>query len=378
MNAAVERVRDASDDLGAVRDRVLLRDPLPLACGRTLSDVEIGFESYGRPNAARDNAVLVLHGLTADRHAAGPPLAPGGKKGWWDAVIGPGKAIDTDRYFVLAPDALGGGGASTGPAFVEPGTARPWAMRFPLVTIADMVDAQCAMADALGIRRFALVVGGCMGGFQVLEWMARHPERLARAISIGATPKTSAHNLALWSVMRQAIRTDPAWRGGDYYGRVGPDAGIALLAMFGAVFWMSREVFESRFGLKSAAEGGPAFSFAPEFEVERFLDQIGRGAAGKLDANALMYLTRAIDYFDMTRGRRSLADAFRGYRGQALLVSYENDWRYPPAEIEVLNAALREAGADCRHETLSSAYGHGAFLFDPPAVSALIVDALAR
>ncbi|MBM3540824.1 MAG: alpha/beta fold hydrolase, partial [Alphaproteobacteria bacterium] len=225
---------DADDALGTVRASVVLDSPLALECGRTLRGAEIAYESYGRLDARRANAVLVLHGLTADRHAAGGLLASTGRPGWWDAVIGPGKAIDTDRWFVLAPAALGGADGTTGPASVDPETGRPWAMRFPVVTVADMANANAALADALGIRRFAAVVGGCMGGFQVLEWMARHPERLERAIAIGATARTSAHNLGLWSVMRQAIRTDPRWNGGDYYGAAAPDAGVALLAMFGA------------------------------------------------------------------------------------------------------------------------------------------------
>ncbi len=368
---------EMDDTLGIVRASVTLEAPLALECGRTLRGAEIAYESYGRLDARRATAVLVLHGLTADRPAAGARLPSTVRPGWWDAVIGPGKAIDTDRWFVLVPAALGGADGTTGPASVDPETGRPWAMRFPVVTIADMANANAALADTLGIHRFAAVVGGCRGGFQVLEWMARHPERLERAIAIGATARTSAHNLGLWSVMRQAIRTDPRWNGGDYYGAAAPDAGVALLAMFGAMFWMSRETLEARFGLARADAGPPSYGFAPEFAVEHFLERVGKGAAGKLDANALMYLTRAIDYFDLARGGAALSDVFRGYGGRALLVSYASDWRYPPAEIAALAAALGEAGVAARHETLSSAFGHGAFLFDPASVGALIAETLA-
>ena len=345
------------------RDIAQFDEPLELACGKTLPEFRIAYETYGSLNAQRDNAILVLHGLTGTQHVAGP-AETGDRPGWWNAAIGPGKAFDTDRYFIVSPNALGSYGGSTSAASTNPHTGKPYGSDFPIVTIGDSVESQARLADTLAIAQFHAIAGGCFGGFQAMEWMARYPSRVGRSIIISATPRTSAHNTALWAVLRAAIRSDPNWNGGDYYDGPAPDAGLGLAAMFGALFWMSRDVFEDKFGLQRITGDAPAYGFEPEYTVEAFLDGVSRNAAGRIDANALLYLTRAIDYFDMSRGHGSLAGAFADYTAPTLLVSYTNDWRYPAADMQELADALITNTTPCRHETLDSPAGHGGFLYD--------------
>jgi len=359
-----------------LRETMRLDGPLALDCGRSLEPVEIAFESYGRLNGARTNAVLVCHGLTADQHAAGGPDPVTGRPGWWEAVIGPGKALDTDRYFILSTNVLGSYGGSTGPASICPQTGRPHAMAFPVVTIADMVRAQRRLADGLGIARFQAAVGGCMGGFQVLEWLRQAPDRIGHAVAISATARTSAHNTALWSVLRRAIMSDPAWNGGGYHDGPRPDRGMGLMASFGALFWMSRQGLEDRFGMKRV-EGAPAWGFEPEFEIEQFLDRIAANAAGAIDPNALLYLTRAIDYYDLTSGAGGLEAALSDVCNPVTLVSYSGDWRYPPNEIEEIRTVLVKAGVAVEHHVLESGYGHGGFLKDTASIAPILAAALA-
>lgn len=354
-----------------VRDIARFDQPLTLDSGAVLPRVDVAYETYGELNTAADNAVLVLHGLTGTQHAMG--VSPDSDRpGWWDAAIGPGKAIDTERYFVVSPNALGSYGGSTSAASPDPNTNRAYGSRFPIATIGDSVESQVRLTDRLGISRYRAILGGCFGGFQAMEWMARHPDRVGSAVVISATPRTSAHNTALWSVLRAAIRSDPNWKGGDYYDGPAPDAGMGLAAMFGALFWMSREVFESKFGLRRIASEEPAYGFEPEYAVEEFLEGVNRNAAGRIDANALLYLTRAIDYFDMSRGHVDLAAAFSGYAAPSLLISYTGDWRYPAEDMEEIATALRSNGTACRHETLDSPAGHGGFLYDTERLAPLI------
>lgn len=344
---------------------------LRLECGATLAPVEIAYESYGRLNPSCSNAILLCHGLTADQHAVTTQTAAGPRVGWWNNAIGPGCALDTDRFCIISTNALGSFGGSSSPASCNPRTGQPYGLRFPFVTIADMADAQCAFADMLGIDQFHAAVGGCMGGFQVLEWARRHPSRIKRAVVISATSRTSTHNTALWQVMREAIRRDPNWRGGDYYHSDPPTAGIGLMAMFGALFWMDRAALAGRFGLRTVGDRPLSYGFASEFEVEAFLDRVSANAAGRLDANALIYLTRAIDYFDIGRGYATLRDALAGVTTPVLFVSYAGDWRYPPDEIEEMHRALQAAGGASRHVTFDSNWEHGGFLREPETLAPL-------
>lgn len=374
-DAGPDRSSAADGHLGRRSGTARFETPLALECGRELPSFEVAYETYGTLNAQRSNAILLCHGLTANQHAAGTVA---GKKGWWDVAVGPGKMIDTDRYFVVSPNVLGGGNGSTGPRSTDPHTGRPYGMRLPMVTIGDMVESQAHLADVLSIDAFHAVVGGCMGGFQALEWMARYPERTRRTIIISATPRVSTHTIALWSVMRRAIRSDPNWNGGDYYAGAAPDAGMGLLATFGALYWMSRDVLAEKYGLRTVADRDLGFSLESEFAVEAFLDQVACNAQGKFDANTLIYLTRAMDYFDLDRSYGSLTQAFAAVTSPTLLVSYETDWRYPPAEMNEIADALRTVGACVRHEVLNSRYGHGAFLCDVSGLTPVITEFLAR
>lgn len=350
---------------------------LELDCGRQLLNPRIAYEAYGSPNPDASNAVLVCHGLTTTQHAAGLSPVDAGRAGWWDTAIGPGKAIDTSRYWVVCSNVLGGFGGSTGPGTPEPTTGRPYGMRFPLVTVADMVRAQRRLADTLGIARFRAVVGGCLGGFQVLEWLRQAPARVGAAVVISAGPWVSAHTIALWRVLSEAIRMDPAWRDGDYYGHAPPSAGMRLATRVGALFWMTRGEMERRFARRRVSGPGLSYGFDRDFEVEAFLGRVGTGAAERIDANSFLYLMRAMSYFDLGR-EAGLDRVFKDVDCPVLLVSYASDWRYPPEETALLARPLRAAGSTVWHHVLDSPFGHGAFVYDfkglGPLLRAFIED----
>ena len=340
-----------------------LSRPLQLQSGMQLDGVEVACQTYGRLSPSRDNVILVLHGLTADQHCAGHNSGPAGRPGWWDVAIGPGKAIDTDRYFILSPNVIGGAGGSTGPASMDPATGKPFGLRFPVITVGDMARAHLALLDQLEIDRVHLAIGGCLGGFQVLELLAAAPERIGKAAILSATARTSAHNTALWAVLRAALKSDPAWNGGDYYDGAAPVDGLGLLAMTGALFWMSRDTLEQRFGIRTT-ESEPRYTLQHDFAVEEFLDTVRANASqGRLDANSLIYLTRAIDYFDLARDYETLEAAFSGVCSPVLLVSYTRDWRYPSAEMALIADAMPDT-VECDHVVLDSPMGHGAFLYE--------------
>lgn len=349
---------------------------LTLECGAELGPYTLTYEEYGPAEAKRNRAILICHGLTSTAHAAGLHRPNDQKPGWWHQTVGPGKAIDTNKYYVVCSNVLGGFGGSTGPASLDPATGRPFGLSFPVITMADMVQAQVRLADHLGIERFACVMGGCMGGFQVLEWLASHPARLGSAVVISSAARVSAHTLALWEVIREAIKRDPAFKGGDYYGGDGPRSGMGLTTMFGMMIWMSKEVMEQRFGLNTIGERPPELSLEPQFAIQDFFQKLGQGGGGEIDPNSLIYLTKAMDFFDLSRGREDLSQAFEGCGAKALLVSYNSDWRYPPSDSEELCQAMLQAGMEARHLELQSDFGHGAFIYDTQGVGKAIADFL--
>lgn len=352
-------------------------EPLALDCGRTLRSFDVAYETYGTLAPDAGNAVLICHAYTSDHHAAGStPEDP--RPGWWDGLIGPGKVFDTDRLFVVSSNCLGGSHGTTGPGSIDPDTGRRYAGSFPIVTIADMVRVQARLADRLGIERFHCVAGGCFGGAQVLQWMADLGERVANAIVISATPRPSVHTVALSLIGREAIQCDPRWNGGDYYDGEPPSRGIGLLTMFGALFWQDRNLLQQKLGPDLARPRQLQYSFEPEFEIERLLLRLGAPQNVTLDANALLWLARANDYFDLARGRPSLAAALSRFRGRALLLGFAEDWRYPASEIAEIDAALRANGVDSRHVTLSNPLGHGAFLRDTPSIAPTLAQFLAE
>jgi homoserine O-acetyltransferase/O-succinyltransferase len=351
--------------------------PLSLDSGRELSEFTIGYETHGELNRAGDNAILICHGLTHDAHAAGKHTPDDARPGWWDLAIGPGKPFDSERYFVVCPNVIGGCGGSSGPASPDPNTGKPYALKFPVVTIGDMAAAQARLADRLGVERWRSVAGGCMGGYQVMEWMSRFPQRVASAVVISATPATSAHTLALWEVVRQAIMGDPNFNGGDYYDGDWPLAGLGLSSMVGMVIWMSRQVMAQRFGRKLAGREELSYELEPDFAIQAFFQKIGDNADKRFDPNSLIYLTKAMDYFDLYRGRAELAEAFAGTGCQTLLVSYDSDWRYPSQEMEDIRLALAKVGAPVEHRILSSPFGHGAFAYDGEGLCKVLAEFLA-
>jgi homoserine O-acetyltransferase len=342
--------------------RIRFAAPLALASGAVLPAWEAAYESWGRLDAAGGNAVLVLHSLTSDCHAAAGAASGAG---WWDALIGPGRAIDTDRYFVICPNALGGCHGASGPSSQEPDGARRYGMRFPVVTVPDIATAHRHLLHHLGVRRLALVIGGCLGGLGALVWGTAHADMTDRVVAISARAASSTYSIALWDVLRRAIRSDPAWRGGDYYDSRPPSAGMALATLIGALHWMEPAGLQRKYARRRS---GPArFGFAPEFEVEHAFAAMAARAGSRFDANTLLYLTRAIDYFDLDISPAAL-------RGAAphLLIGYERDIRYPPEESAALAAAFGAAGVAATCLTLRSAIAHGAFLLDPVPLAAPI------
>jgi homoserine O-acetyltransferase len=348
-------------------NRTALDRPLALDSGAALARPEIAFETYGPLNAARDNVILICHALTMDQYVASThPLT--GKPGWWDKVVRPGGVIDTDRYHVICANVIGSCLGSSGPASIDPDTGRPYAMGFPVVTIGDMVRAQAMLLDQLGIARLHAVVGGSMGGMQALAWAAHYPERVDRALIIASAARHSAQNIAFHEVGRQAIMADPDWQGGDYYasGRV-PVKGLSVARMAAHITYLSEAGLTEKFGRRLQDRDAKTFGFDADFQIESYLRHQGISFVDRFDANSYLYITRAMDYFDLAdpHGGR-LADAFRQSPVRFGLVSFDSDWLYPTAESRRIVQALHAAGAQASLVELSSPFGHDAFLLDSP------------
>jgi homoserine O-acetyltransferase len=343
--------------------RLEVAEPVTLQSGAVLARHTIGFETYGTLSPARDNAVLICHSLTKGAHAAGRHHPTDRAPGWWDAAIGPGKMIDTDRYFVICSDTLSAG-ASTGPASPDPATGKPYGLTFPLPTIKDMAAAQHLLVTELGIERLHAVVGGCFGGMQALEWIISFPGAVDRAVVITTTPSTSPHSIAIFAVMRHLIRADPAWNGGDYYGGERPAVGMGNAIAAALPLWMSPEAVADRFGRRTNGGAPRGYGVLPEFEIEQFIERLAAQAVDGTDPNALMYLTRAVEYFDLEHDYGSLQRAFADVDARMQFVSYQGDWRYPAAETERMHQALLAHGVESRHTVLESDLGHGGFIYD--------------
>jgi homoserine O-acetyltransferase len=323
-------------------------DRLELDSGITLAPVEVAYETYGELNATRSNAVMVTHAFSGDAHAAG-------EGGWWSTMIGPGKAFDTDKYFVICSNVLGGCRGTTGPGSINPETGCPWAMSFPQVTIADMVRLQKMLIDHLGIDRLLTVSGGSMGGMQALEWAATYPERVASAIPIATTARHSAQQIAFNEVGRQAIMADPDWNNGDYYGGRLPGRGLAVARMVGHITYMSDESMREKFGRKLRTPD--------QFEVESYLKYRGYKFVDRFDANSYIYITRAMDTFDLTQ-RGALHTLFELNKARFLLISFTSDWLYPPYQSLEIVKALRGRNCDVAYCNLDARYGHDSFLVE--------------
>ena len=352
-----------------------LPEGLTLRGGESLPAVSVAYETYGRLSASCDNAVLVCHALSGDAHAAGRGDGAG-RPGWWEAMIGPGKGIDTDRYFVVCANVLGGCSGTTGPSSLNPATGRPYGTDFPLLSIADMVEVERRLLDALGIGNLHAVIGGSMGGMQVLQWAVSYPERLKNVVAIATSHRHGAQQIAFNEVGRRAIMADPLWRGGQYYGGPVPAQGLAVARMVGHITYLSEAGMTAKFGRELRRP--PADKFAPAFAVETYLSHQGESFVGRFDANSYLYITKAIDTFDLAAEAGSLEEALRPFRGRTLLFAYSSDWLYPPAQAKEIARAIRRNGGEVTYCELESRYGHDAFLLEDRRASSLISWFLAQ
>ncbi|GAO40211.1 homoserine O-acetyltransferase [Sphingomonas changbaiensis NBRC 104936] len=353
-----------------------LTGSLMLDGGASLPEVEIAYETYGVLDADASNAILICHALTGDQHVASPHPRTG-KPGWWQRVVGPGKPIDTDTHLVICANVLGSCMGSSGPASLDPATGRPFAMRFPVITIRDMVRAQAALLDHLGIQRLKAVVGGSMGGMQALQWAATYPDRVAAALVIASSARHSAQNIAFHEVGRQAIMADPNWRGGEYYDAAPPAAGLAVARMAAHITYLSEAGLTEKFGRRLQARDAKSFGFDADFQVESYLRHQGISFTDRFDANSYLYITRAMDYLDIAEEHGgSLAAAFRGTSTRFCLISFDSDWLYPTAESRAIVHALNAAGAPVSFVELSSPFGHDAFLLEQPEMDRVIAGFL--
>jgi homoserine O-acetyltransferase/O-succinyltransferase len=349
-------------------------DALPLDNGGTLASVEVAYETYGRLNAGKSNAILVLHAFSGDAHAAG--INHEGKPGWWDNMIGPHKGFDTDRYFVICANVLGGCRGTTGPASINPATGCPYAMSFPVITIGDMVRLQKLLIDSLGIKRLLAVSGGSMGGMQALQWAVQYPDSVVAAIPIASTTRHSAQQIAFNEVGRQAIMADPDWCDGNYYGKTPPARGLAVARMVGHITYMSDDSMREKFGRRLRGKEAFGFGFDVDFEVESYLRYRGSQFVNRFDANSYLYITKAMDYFDLTSGNGSIAAALEPTRARFLVISFSSDWLYPSYQSQEMVRALRSRNRDVAYVELQSNYGHDSFLVDVAEQSALVAGFL--
>lgn len=378
MAASVSALSHSDDRRFGLSRHVVLPGPLRLDGGGLLSPVEIGYETYGTLNADGSNAILICHALTGDQHVASPHPRTG-KPGWWTRLVGEGKPIDPARHFVICSNVIGSCMGSSGPATIDPSTAEPWGMRFPVITIRDMVRAQAMLLDHLGVGQLKAVVGGSMGGMQALSWAATFPERVRACVMVASTARHSAQNIAFHEVGRQAIMADPKWRGGAYYeSNDPPAAGLAVARMAAHITYLSEAGLTEKFGRRLQArpdrpDGAKSFGFDADFQVESYLRHQGLSFVDRFDANSYLYITRALDYFDLAEEHGGLlANAFRGTKTRFCLVSFDTDWLYPTAESRAVVQALNAAGAAASFVELSSPYGHDAFLLEAPEMNRVI------
>ncbi len=361
--------------------RVVLCEPpdeLYLQSGRILGPLEVAFETYGELSPQRDNAVLVCHALSGDAHVAGRHHPDDAKPGWWDPMVGPGRAIDTERYFVVCSNVLGSCKGTTGPASVNPRTGAPYGMRFPVITMRDMVAVQALLLDRLGIDRLLAVVGGSMGGMQALEWAVRHPQRVRSILPISTTGAASPLCIGFNKIGRKAIMADPNWRNGEYYGREPPKDGLAVARMIGHLTFLSDASMRRKFGRRISGREG-IYAFTAQYDVERYLHYNGYKFVERFDANSYLYLTKALDTFDLGDGfAGGLDEALAQIRARTRFVTFTSDWLYPPADTEVMEATLRRLGRPVDHVRVESDYGHDAFLVEHDRYAERVAEFLAE
>src|SRR5688572_28456095 len=393
--------KTAAGSVGTVETQFLdLPEPLKLDCGKTLHPIRIAYETYGRLSAAGDNVILVCHALSGDAHAAGFARTPASEStrdgfaaedrdgssgrglGWWDGMIGPGKAFDTDRFFVVSTNLLGGCRGTTGPASTNRATGRPYGSDFPVITVADMVRAERAFLDELGIARLAAVAGGSLGGMQAFEWAIRYPDQVDAIVAIASTHALQPQGVAWNAIARRAIMADPAWQGGHYYGTGRkPDAGSDVARMIGHITYLSAQSVGDKFGRRLQFADDIRYTVTePEYAVENYLRHQADTFVKRFDANTYLYTSRALTYFDLARqyGNGTLAHALRDVSARTLLIAFSSDWLYPPAGSEELAEALRALGKDVELHVIDAPYGHDCFLLEEARQTPMIQNFLAR
>ncbi|MDC0335999.1 homoserine O-acetyltransferase [Pseudodesulfovibrio sp.] len=375
---------DSGDSVGLVKRKTFTfgttGEKLVLDSGRELAPVSLAYETYGKLNPERNNAILICHALTGDSHLAGFYDEDDAKPGWWEIMVGPGKPIDTNKYFVICSNTIGGCMGSTGPLSRNPDTDRPYGTSFPVVTIGDMVRCQRRLIDFLGIGKLQAVIGGSVGGMQVLEWSVRYPDRVCAAMPLATTTKHSAQAIAFNEVARQAIMADPKWNGGDYYESGRPEHGLAVARMVGHITYLSDESMRHKFDRKLQDRGELSFEFEADFQVESYLRYQGNKFVDRFDANSFLYLTKAADYFNLENqyGDGSLVAAFSRAKCRYLVLSFTSDWLYPTYQSKAMVKAMKKNGLDVSFCEIEAPWGHDAFLLPNERLNALIGGFLGR
>ena len=394
--------KQLAGSVGVVEAQYLeLRRPVRLDCGQELQPVRVAYETYGTINARHDNVILVCHALSGDAHAAGISRTPPEEGtrdgfaaqerdglaakalGWWDGMIGPGKAFDTDRFFVVSTNLLGGCRGTTGPSSLDPSTGKPYGSGFPVITVADMVRTERALLSELGIDRLVAVAGGSLGGMQALEWAILFPDQVDAVVAIASTHALHPQGLAWNAIARDAIMRDPAWQGGHYYGTGrAPDAGMGVARMVGHMTYLSAEALRDKFGRRLQFADDIRYTLTePEFEVESYLEHQADSFVRRFDANTYLYTSRALTYFDLARqhGGGSLTRALQGVSARTLLIAFSSDWLYPPAASRDIEEALLELGKSVEHHVIEAPYGHDCFLLEEarqtPYIRRFLADA---
>ncbi len=354
-------------------------DELLLDNGQKFGPVTVAYQTYGKLNKQKNNAILICHALTGDAHVAGIH-AEDGRVGWWEIMVGPGKAFDTNKYFIVCSNVLAGCKGTTGPSSLNPASGEPYALNFPVITIEDMVRIQYRLLNYLGIRKLLTVVGGSMGGMQALSWAAQYPDMVASVIPVATAPALTAQGIAWNEIGRRAIMADANWDGGYYYapGHPRPEAGLAVARMVGHITYLSEPSMELKFGRRLQDNSQYQYGFEPEFQVESYLQHQGEIFNNRFDANSYLYITRAMDYFDFTQGTGDLAKAFQATTARYLLISFSSDWLYPPSQSELMYQALKSNRQPVEYFKLTSIHGHDSFLLEADQQTPIIAKFLAE
>jgi homoserine O-acetyltransferase len=374
MNARLNTGQETGS-AGIVETKYYTFGELTLENGEQLAPVTLAYETYGKLNSDKSNAVLIVHALSGDAHVAGYHELSN-KPGWWDEMVGPGKAFDTDKYFVICSNIIGGCKGSTGPSSINPKTGKPYGLDFPLITVGDMVNAERHLVDFLGVGKLLSVTGGSMGGMQVLEWMVSYPERVRSVIPISTAMRHSPQQIAFNEVGRQAIIADANWNNGDYYGGAPPASGLSVARMIGHITYMSDKSMAEKFG-RRLKDNHAGAKFTTDFEVEGYLHHQGTSFVERFDANSYLYITKAIDLFDVTRGR-TLAEVFKNVSAKVLVIAFKSDWLYPAYQTQEIVRACKLSNLDATYCEIESSYGHDAFLLETEEETYLIKHFLER